>query len=183
MTAMMETAEKTTLTDHQVAALTAALARIERKGRTADHERACWAKRVADDLGYYARRAMVTQLGLSHGTAGGYLRRLEDLHVIPDREVWVAIGWTRLRQVVALEEDVRAMVVSQVLEARDPASGVCPDWRVRELLPVPQRQRGRAEAGGDLTAAALAELREIYETYDLEGYEAPPEIVRFLGLD
>lgn len=172
----------TTLSERSVKSLTSALANIERKGRTADFERAMWARRVVEEVGLYAQRAMVEQLGLAAGTAGAYMRRLQDLDLVPAKEVWIAVGWTRVRQLAAIEDEARTTLIGQLLAARD-GHGVCPDWRAAEIL-APYVKRTRRESKDQaLVTKALGELRYILENFNLGDYTPPADVAALVGAD
>lgn len=174
---------RATLTQREIDSLVKAFSRIEARGRAVDYERAKWADRVAGLCGLYSRRVMTEQLGLSPSTAGAYLRRLEDLGVIPDREVWIAVGWPRVRQIARLDQASRAAAVSRVLDARDSA-GVVSDTRVREILSpfvdtaAPSKKEESESPNG--VSRALEELKYLVETYELPGYTLPPKVAEVL---
>lgn len=173
---------RTSLTEDEVAAFMADLLKIERRSRSADYDKACLAKRVSDVLGHYARRAMVSQLGMSSGAVTAYMRRLEDLHVVSDRRVWIAVGWGRVRQIASIEQaKTRGVVIDKVLAAAD-RFGIAPDWSVREILAAHVAESGEGRRGrGALVSKALAELKYILENYTLSGYAPPPDVVRLVG--
>jgi hypothetical protein len=115
------------------------------------------------------------------------------MHVVFDRLVWIAVGWQRVRQVVALEGSVREKVVKEILakagssKQRNP--GVLSDREAREILRPylpPKEETAQGESGGRSRqgakiARALSELRHILETYDLPGYVPPDDVVEITG--
>lgn len=190
---MTTTMTKTTteFTEKEVEALRKELREIERSGRGADYDRAAWAKKIVNHQGLHARRSMIDQFKMSSGTASAYLRRLEDQQIVPQRVVWVAVGWAVVRQIVTLDQAVREKVVREILSASKGESGVLSGYKTREIIRpyLPPKEKGEncLEGGSDnrrrgaKIARALSELRHILETYDLPGYEPPADVLELTG--
>ncbi len=170
------------LSQNTIGALIKAFEKIEIRGRGVDYDLARWGKRVFDLCGLGSRRTMTDQLGLSGGKAAACLRRLEDLNVVQDRKVWIAVCWSRVRQIAKIDKASRAAVISRILSACGP-SGITPDARANEILapfvtPKPRQDEGRGKNG---VARALEELAYLLENYDLPGYTPPEEVVEILN--
>lgn len=169
----------TKLTSRQINSLKRALDKIERTGRRSDYDLAKWAQRVSDQFGLRAYRVMVDQVGVYPSRARAYLRRLECLQVIPDLDVWIAVGWSRVSQIARLDEGVRSDVVAEILAHRSP-SGITSGARVAAILePYKRTQASNAKNPGAV-GRALRELAYLVETYDLPGYQLPDEVAEIL---
>lgn len=171
------------------------LAKIEKGTRMGEYELAMWVKKLTEKYGLHTRRVMTRDLKILPNTAGAYLRQLELLECVPEREVWIAVGKAEVKHLAPLEESHRARVITKLLKARD-QHGVVPQYRAKEIMRatipgygVKEEEEKEKEADsrparskdGAVISKALRELRHILETYDLGSYTCPKDVVELLN--